>query len=533
MVLGPGVHHLTAPLTFGPEDSGEAGRFRVTWAAAEPNATLFDGGVQIPGPWTAAETLMYSTSVGVWSAPLPAALREHARDIRQLYVGDTRYSRTRTSSADLGVPKHATLTSDGLRMASLAPEQWKNPLVVEIVSDHTWVQHRCPVTGVSKLAMPPPPPAPPLHKGTCEWTPKTKGHSPGSSLKMIRSSTYENCQKACCEALPKCEGIIFNSENCYLLDRKYEHGYMPDGGGFVADLNCSSHMPPSCDGVAPPLPQPTVVNISTPCFRTATKPGALALSLGNLAFFENTGNFTAAGQFYIDIEADKILVSHSDTAPQNVVVGVTQTLMRVENAHDMTWNGLTFTHSGWADPSKHGIVERYGGTLFDLQGSGLHSSPAAVEVAASNSVNFENCSFEHLGAWGLRLSNGTQHASVSGCHFHDLSGGGICVGNVDDSNETRPNFQMADVVIADNVLVGMGAEYKGAPGIHTYCMRQSSIEHNLIKEVSYTGISYNWPVPQGPTFGGPQNDGDASIGYCSVQPRIQLVLIILMHGTAS
>lgn len=45
-------------------------------------------------------------------------------------------------------------------------------------------------------------------------------------------------------------------------------------------------------------------------------------------------------------------------------------------------------------------------------------------------------------------------------------------------------------------------------------MRQSSIEHNRIEEVSYTGISFNWPVPQGPTFGGPDGDGPAtSIGY--------------------
>ena len=33
--------------------------------------------------------------------------------------------------------------------------------------------------------------------------------------------------------------------------------------------------------------------------------------------------------------------------------------------------------------------------------------------------------------------------------------------------------QMAEIAIADNTLVGMGREYKGAPGIHSYCMRQS------------------------------------------------------------
>jgi hypothetical protein len=50
------------------------------------------------------------------------------------------------------------------------------------------------------------------------------------------------------------------------------------------------------------------------------------------AYFENTGNFTAAGQFYIDVAAGKVLVSRPTGAgaPAEVVVGVTQTLMHAE-----------------------------------------------------------------------------------------------------------------------------------------------------------------------------------------------------------
>ena len=58
----------------------------------------------------------------------------------------------------------------------------------------------------------------------------------------------------------------------------------------------------------------------------------------------------------------------------------------------------------------------------------------------------------------------------------------------------------------------VGREYKGSPGIHSFCMRQSVIGHNTISEVPYTGISYNWPLPQGSTFG-PPHDGSTGIGY--------------------
>ncbi len=472
--LAPGLHHMATPLVFGPEDSGEAGRFRVTWTSIAPNATHFDGGAQIPGPWKQQNAMFSQARLAgtgnVWSAPLPASLLEYASTIRQLYVNGVRYERTRTLTADLQMPADAQLTSEGFRMTSMEPLRWKNPASVEVVSDHTWVQHRCPVTGIAMLHLPPPPPAPPQKKGTCKWSPKTPGHSPGTSLKLLPAGSYDSCQKACCEALPKCQAIIYSTESCFLLDRKYEDGFVPGGAGFVADLNCTASEPPSCPGVPPPQPKPTLVNISAPCFTAATKQGPLALTLGSVAFFENTGNFTDVGQFYVDIETRQVLVSHAgDSAPTEVAVGVTQTLMRADGAHDITWKGLSFTHSGWGTPSTEGIVERYGGTLFDLHGSGLRSSPAAVEVTSSRNLQFTDCSFQRLGAWGLRLSNGTQHASVSRCSFEDLSGGGICIGNVDDTNETRPGLQMAEVLIEDNTLIGMGEEYKGAPGIHSYC----------------------------------------------------------------
>ena len=77
-----------------------------------------------------------------------------------------------------------------------------------------------------------------------------------------------------------------------------------------------------------------------------------------------------------------------------------------------------------------------------------------------------------------------------------LTGGCVRL-QVNDTAEADPERQMARVALADNTLTNVGREYKGSPGIHSFCMRQSSIEHNLIREVPYTGISYNWPSPQG------------------------------------
>ena len=134
-------------------------------------------------------------------------------------------------------------------------------------------------------------------------------------------------------------------------------------------------------------------------------------------------------------------------------------------------------------------------------------------VARSRHINFTNCTFTQNGAWGLRLHNGTQHAAVSRCSFADLSGGAVAIGDVNDTRQTNPQNQTASITIADNVIEGMGREYKGAPGVHSFCMRDSAIEHNTIRSISYTGISYNWPAPQGSTLGGVPCTLDPQYGY--------------------
>jgi hypothetical protein len=263
----PGRHILNAPLVLGPRDSGEAGRFRVVWSASAPNTSIFDGGVEVPGPWSQA-----NASAHLWTAPLPASLR--GRPVRQLYVEGVRYRRTRVLASALGAPAGAKLVGGGFELSSVDPTKWHDPTTVELVSDHTWVQHRCPVTAVSAAPVPPPPPPPPPGPAaSCFWGPKTAGHSPGASFNVTRAATYEDCQKRCCEALPQCLAIIFNA-NCYLLERKFEGNY-GSGGGFVADLNCTHPGLAVCAPSPPPPAMRSRVHVSAACWQKATQPGAL------------------------------------------------------------------------------------------------------------------------------------------------------------------------------------------------------------------------------------------------------------------
>lgn len=494
----------------GPADSGVPSKFKVIWSSEQAQTAVFDGGLYVTEPWRLDRTS--ARGFKVWSAQLPVGIE--AALVRQLYVDGVRFDRTRSNASTAGFPTGAVATKDGFNVtASIADLNWANASAVELVSDHTWVQHRCPVVGIDAIVAPPsPPPTPPAPPATCTWGTPVRGRSPGSSYKQFNAPSWGMCQSACCAALPMCESILFYGpgQTCYLLNRKFESNFS-SGTGMLADLNCSQG-PQVC---APPPPPPvhrTQVRIAQPCYSVATRPGALALSTQTVSFFENTGQFTRTGQFYINVTTNQIEVS-TDVAPTKAVFGVKQTLLLAAGVHDVEYHNLTFAHSGWSEPSAVGMVERYGGVLNNLAGGPQYMVPAAVTVANASSVTFSGCTFTQLGAWGLRLANASQGIVVSRNIFEDLSGGGICVGNLNDTKETQPQYQMANISIEDNTLTDLGQEYKGSTGVHSFCMRGSSISHNRIRGVSYSGLSYNWPNPQGPTFGPPHGDGNSSTGY--------------------
>eukprot|EP01048_Picozoa_sp_COSAG05_P025357 COSAG05_NODE_6412_length_963_cov_0.828704_3_plen_103_part_01 len=74
----------------------------------------------------------------------------------------------------------------------------------------------------------------------------------------------------------------------------------------------------------------------------------------------------------------------------------------------------------------------YGVTLHE--NCGEHDTyvvtPANVVVSAGRNIDFANCTFQHLGAYAASALNGSQNVSWRGCTFHDVSAGGLALGDV-------------------------------------------------------------------------------------------------------
>jgi hypothetical protein len=118
-------------------------------------------------------------------------------------------------------------------------------------------------------------------------------------------------------------------------------------------------------------------------------------------------------------------------------------------------------------------------------------TPGNVSATHANHIQFIRDAFVHLGAAGLELGHGSQFDTVEGCVFTDVSANGLELGGV-DLPEATPSQLTADNRIANNHFYNLPAEYHGGVAICVGYTQRTSIEHNQIDHVPYSGISLGW-----------------------------------------
>jgi hypothetical protein len=115
-------------------------------------------------------------------------------------------------------------------------------------------------------------------------------------------------------------------------------------------------------------------------------------------------------------------------------------------------------------------------------------------------TSFEGCRFEHLASTGLDYIRGTHDDTVEGNLFSDIGGTGIQLGTyADEAFETHLPYQPKDEReictrerISNNLVTGCTNEDWGCVGISAGYVRDCSITHNEVREVSYSGICVGW-----------------------------------------
>jgi hypothetical protein len=148
--------------------------------------------------------------------------------------------------------------------------------------------------------------------------------------------------------------------------------------------------------------------------------------------------------------------------------------------------GLTFCHSDWSVPATG---------YTNVQAA--WNVPGAVRVEYATNCSIEECTFEHLGTYALELGIGCKDNRVIGNRMADLGGGGVKIGDgashAEDAARSRGN------VVTNNDIQDGGHVYPGCVGIWLSIADGTTVAHNLVYDLPYTGISVGWQWDASPT----------------------------------
>ncbi len=218
---------------------------------------------------------------------------------------------------------------------------------------------------------------------------------------------------------------------------------------------------------------------------------------------------------------DAVLTFGPEGEEAPVVAPVLETLVEVSGSlerpvHDVIFQNVSFQHAAWTRPSRQGHVTLQGGMYlldaYKLEVPGLPEKEylenqawierpeAAVTVRGGLRINFEGCEFTHLGATGLDYVWADSACVVKSCHFHDIGGTALALGAFPDRGfETHVPFRPAnlqelctDFLITDNLIEDVTNEDWGCVGIGAGYVADCIIEHNIVRDVNYSGICVGW-----------------------------------------
>ncbi|MCQ6560468.1 S-layer homology domain-containing protein [Paenibacillus mendelii] len=248
------------------------------------------------------------------------------------------------------------------------------------------------------------------------------------------------------------------------------------------------------------------VTVQNHCWNNSQLSGTPGLNA--IAWFENAYELLdEEGEWYLDRTAGYLY--YKPLVGQNMAsaVAVAPTLQTLlsgtgtldEPLQNVQIKGLTFAYATWLQPSTNdGYVPLQAGFTY----TGLHASATQdltktlgnITFRAAKSVRLERNRFTHLGGAGLVFEYGSQNNTIIGNTFDDISASAILIGDVTPSHVNPADIRERNShnTVQSNYISHAGAEYYDSPGIFGGYTSYSTIKHNEVANLPYTGISQGW-----------------------------------------
>ncbi len=232
-------------------------------------------------------------------------------------------------------------------------------------------------------------------------------------------------------------------------------------------------------------------------------------------FLENAREYLdAPGEWFLDAAAGKLYYRpHEGETADNLqaiaprldnLVTVQGDAASGQPVRGLRFRGLTFAHCRWDTP--RGGYAAGQATFHEDRDSGAKNPlrglvPGAVRLELAENCALEDCRLEHLGGAGVSLGRQCHENHLTRCTLSDIAGNGVMIGETftrktaDGTEQVCRGNQVTDCVIEH-----CGALYYGAVGVWIGIAQNTTIAHNDIRHLPYTGVSVGWqwnPTPTG------------------------------------
>ncbi|MEY4482850.1 MAG: hypothetical protein RL693_302 [Verrucomicrobiota bacterium] len=196
----------------------------------------------------------------------------------------------------------------------------------------------------------------------------------------------------------------------------------------------------------------------------------------------------APGEWFLDRAKGEILylpLPDEDMTKLEVVSPVSDQFLLIKGAKEVEFKGIAFQHARYLYPADG---------LHDTQAA--TSNGGSIEIENSSGLRFENCEIAHVGEYGVYFKNGCADSTLTHCHFQDLGGGGVRIGETARPEDERVNHH---IVIDDCIIQHGGRLHPSACGVVMTHTRYCAVTHCDIGDLYYTGVSAGWNWGYGDT----------------------------------
>ncbi|MEV5486243.1 MULTISPECIES: discoidin domain-containing protein [Streptomyces] len=523
--LSGGTYDLSAPLSFGKDDSGKNG-FNVRWQAASGAHVVLSGAKTVTG-WTESDSTKH-----IWKAQVASGV-----NTRQIYVNGQRATLARGGYHPQGFTQTATgyTTTTAASMAG-----WKNPSQIEFSYHARWTYSRCPVASVSGTAVTMAQPCwknqtnlPFLNDVTPYWVENAYELLDDSGEWYLdRTGTVDGSQKETLYYKPK-PGESMTGSNAVTVtypavqqllnvagsDAANEVHNLQFVGLTFADSTWTTPFVPAAngdvDGFVEQQANFTITGLLGSQYRYSDytqTPAAVDITYAHHILFQGN-TITRVGDAGLNVghsSHDVTILGNKiyDVSASGVQVGgISKQDQRPSSATviDDAASGITYNGSSWA--AQQGISDQHSGTQYAATANGDSFS----YTFTGTGIDFISTMASNRGKFTYQIDSGTKQEGT--CHGGSTAKPQNCASIRGLSNashtltvtKTDGDYLSLDalkyygddasvyaITVQDNYIHNIAEEFQGGVPIFGGFVNGLDIAHNEVSDIPYSGISVGW-----------------------------------------